>query len=109
VTLPGPERFLRKTRLLVLLLVVAVIYTVVPQTRTLTGNSRIDGQLGVVLGLFICAQPAANGVDVLFFDREALRRLSSGWLGIGWLLLNLFVLLCGWFVIVLGASFLGAR
>ena len=28
--------------------------------RTLTGNNKLDGSLGVLLGLFICAHPAAN-------------------------------------------------
>jgi hypothetical protein len=101
---PGVDSYLRKTRKLLLLALVAVGYSALMQAGTITGSERLDGQVGVMLGLYICSNPAANGVDVLFFDRTALRRLSSGWAGIGWLLLNLFVLTAGWFVIVVGAG-----
>jgi hypothetical protein len=69
----------------------------------LTGVSLLDGSIGVVLGLFICSRPAGNAVDMLFYERGAFRRLTSGWAGIGWLSLNLLVLFVGWLVIVSGA------
>jgi len=72
-------------------------------TPTLTGISLLDGSIGVVLGLFICSRPAGNAVDMLFYERGAFRRLTSGWAGIGWLALNLLVLFVGWLVIVSGA------
>jgi len=76
---------------------------------TLTGVSLLDGSIGVVLGLFICSRPAGNAVDMLFYERGAFRRLTSGWAGIGWLALNLLVLFVGWLVIVSGAMRFAGR
>lgn len=70
--------------------------------RTLTGVPLLDGGIGVILGLYICSQPAANAVDMLF-ERGLLRRIGSEWLRAGWLALNLLVLALGWTVIVTGA------
>jgi hypothetical protein len=53
-------------------------------------------------GLYICSHPAANAVDLLFFQRAALRQMSSEWPGIGWLGLNLLVLVIGWVAIMIG-------
>lgn len=72
--------------------------------HTLTGINIVDGSMGVLLGLYICSHPAANAVDLLFFERGALHQLSSEWSGIGWLALNFLVLLAGWVVIVIGAT-----
>ena len=68
------------------------------------GNDRLVGSIGVLLGLYICSQPAANAVDLLFFQRGAVRQLSKAWSGIAWLALNLLVLLVGWLVIVIGTT-----
>jgi hypothetical protein len=56
----------------------------------------------VALGLYICAHPAANAVDMLFFERDTLRRVSSEWPVVRWLALNLLVLLTGWMVVFVG-------
>jgi hypothetical protein len=60
----------------------------------------------VALGLYICAHPAANAVNMLFFERDiardALRNVRSDWPLIRWLALNLFVLLVGWMVVFVG-------
>jgi hypothetical protein len=69
-----------------------------------TGNNRAIGSIGVLLGLYICAQPAANAVDLLFFQRGAVRQVSREWSGVGWLALNALVLLIGWLVIVIGTT-----
>jgi hypothetical protein len=53
-----------------------------------------DGSIGVALGLNVCAHPAANGMNVLSSERDLLRRLSV-WCALGWLALNLLVLLAG--------------
>ena len=34
-----------------------------------------DGSVGVLLGLYICSQPAANGIDLMFMQRGAFRRI----------------------------------
>ena len=76
---------------------------------SLTGQRLVDGSIGVVLGLYICSRPAGNAVDLLFYQRGELQRLTSGWRGIGWLALNLLVLFAGWLVIVVGAVRFAAR
>jgi hypothetical protein len=70
----------------------------------LTGMTLFDGSVGVVLGLYICSHPAANGIDLMFLQRGALRRAATQWSGIEWLALNALVMLVGWVVIVVGAA-----
>ena len=72
--------------------------------HSLTGTYTLDGAIGVALGLYICSRPAANAIDVLFFERDALRQISSDWSEVGWLALNVVVLVIGWLVIVIGAT-----
>jgi hypothetical protein len=69
----------------------------------LSGSRLVEGSLGVLLGLFICSNPAGNAVDMFFFERGALRRATTEWGSLGWLALNLLVLLLGWLVIFMGA------
>ena len=70
----------------------------------LTAGSLVDGSVGVVLGLYICSQPAANGIDLLFLQRGAFRRAVRQSSGVEWLVLNAVVMVVGWIVIVVGAS-----
>ena len=72
--------------------------------RTLTGNNKLDGSIGVLLGLFICAHPAANLLDVLLFTDSAGGGGSSWRSALAWLALNLLVLFSGWNVIVIGTT-----
>lgn len=69
----------------------------------ITGVPLWDGIIGVLLGLYICSHPSANAIDMLFFRRYDLRQMISGWPGVGWLVLNLLVMLVGWLIIVIGA------
>src|SRR5262245_11888219 len=66
----------------------------------LTGEPKLDGAIGVVLGLYTCSHPAANAIDALFYARGALARAS--WLALGWLTLNGAVMLVGWLAIGAG-------
>jgi hypothetical protein len=70
----------------------------------LLGNDRLTGSLGILLGLYIASQPAANGLDLLLFmhaeEREAIAATRTGQL---WLGLNLLTLLAGWAVIFAGS------
>jgi hypothetical protein len=100
----GQRRHKRDAGVLWVLILVATVYSGLLRTlRTLTGISMLDGSIGVALGLYICAHPAANGVNMLFFERDTLRHLSE-WSVIRWLALNLVVLLAGWMVIFLGLT-----
>ncbi|HEY3080974.1 MAG TPA: hypothetical protein VGM69_13860 [Chloroflexota bacterium] len=69
---------------------------------TLTGARIVDGMVGVMLGLYVCSHPAANAIDVLFYSRGPLGRIS--WSALGWVALNGLVLLVGWLAIVAGAA-----
>lgn len=77
----------------------AVLFTVGP----LTGEAFVDGAIGVVLGLYVCSHPAANVLDLLFVDGGVVRRGSEE-RGIAWYILNLLVLLAGWFVVWTGLT-----
>ena len=72
--------------------------------HTLTGNNKLDGSLGVLLGLFICAHPAANLLDALLFSGSTGPENSSWQSTLGWLALNLLVLFSGWNVIFIGTT-----
>jgi hypothetical protein len=99
------SRLQRNVKVLWAMLLLAAIYSsLVHFWFATTGNDRLIGSIGVLLGLYICSQPAANAVDLLFFQRGAVRQLSRDWSGIGWLALNALVLLVGWLVIVIGAT-----
>jgi hypothetical protein len=69
-----------------------------------TGQYRIDGIVGVLLGLYICSYPAANGIDLIFADRGGVKRVFSRRSGFVWLTLNTLLIIVGWFVIFVGAS-----
>ena len=87
------------------MVLLAIAYTgLLHYLHTLTGISVLDGSMGVILGLYICSHPAANAVDMLFFERYNLRQISSEWSGVGWLALNALVLLAGWMVIFIGLT-----
>lgn len=70
----------------------------------LTGNVRLDGSLGMLLGLYVCSHPAANMLDMLLFmtadTREGITSTRSGQF---WLALNALTLLAGWVAIFSGA------
>jgi len=98
------HRHRRNTRILWALALLAAVYiALLSYLHTLTGSSLLDGIIGVLLGLYICSRPAANAVDMLFFERGALRQLSE-WSGIGWLALNMLVFLLGCAVIITGTT-----
>src|SRR5262245_58806005 len=69
-----------------------------------TGTTLFDGSVGVVLGLYICSHPAANGIDLLFLQRGAFRRALKQSSGVEWLMLNVLVMFVGFMVIVVGAA-----
>jgi len=80
-----------------------------PLLPSLTGNSRLDGLLGVVLGLYVCSHPAANLLDLLLFSRQSAPHFNSRASLLGWLALNLVVLAAGWMDIFFGATQLASR
>jgi hypothetical protein len=95
-------RHRRNTGTLWGLLALAIAYSgLLRFLHALTGVAMLDGSIGVALGLYMCAHPAANAVNMLFFERDILQHLSQRAV-VGWLALNLLVLLAGWMVIFIG-------
>jgi hypothetical protein len=98
-----PGQSPRKAGVLWALILVAILYVALLRLLpTLTGRLVWDGGIGVALGLFICAHPAANAINMLFFERAALQQVSSDRPLMRWLALNLLVLLVGWMVVFAG-------
>jgi len=91
------------------MVLLAIAYTgLLHYLHTLTGIPMLDGSMGVTLGLYICSHPAANAVDMLFFERYNLRQITER-SGVGWLAMNTLVLLAGWVVIFIGLTRLVER
>jgi hypothetical protein len=85
------------------LIVLAIAYSsLLRYLPTLTGITLLDGWIGIALGLYVCAHPAANAINLLFFERDRLYQAASDWPLIRWLALNLIVLLVGWMTIFSG-------
>jgi hypothetical protein len=70
----------------------------------LTGNDNVNGLGGVFLGLFIASFPAANFLDMILFEEMMQRWKNLKHEDIRWVLLNLFVLLVGLIVVVVGTK-----
>lgn len=77
--------------------------------QSLTGNPRLDGLLGVVLGLYLCSHPASNFLDLILFARQSAPHFPSRSSLLVWLALNLILLAAGWMDIFLGATQLATR
>ena len=91
----------RNYKMLAVVIVLALVYIVWMYARhTITDMPRLDGIIGVLLGLFICSRPAANYLDLLFTRNRSSSERSL----LGWLILNGVVLFAGWLVITIGAT-----
>ena len=71
---------------------------------TVTGVARVDGGLGVLLGLYAGAHPAANGIDLIFSSRRGRRGHAGPVNSVIWLLLNAVVLAASLFAVIVGAA-----
>ena len=99
----GRSRPERNSWILWALTLLAIIYgSALRYLGALTGSPQLDGIIGVILGLYVCSHPAANAVNMLFFDRHALRQATSEGSMAGWMALNLLTLAAGWMIIYAG-------
>ncbi len=97
------KKRLNKSVLLCFLVLVALVYGYLLNAQNfMPGTSTRDGIIGVLLGLFICSQPAANFLDALLFGRYLQIQHSAIALELFWWALNVLVLLVGWNVIFIG-------
>jgi hypothetical protein len=70
----------------------------------ISSSNRLDGTLGILLGLFIGSQPAANMLDILLFMKADTREsLISTNTGRFWLFMNLLTIFAAWAVVFTGA------
>jgi hypothetical protein len=70
---------------------------------TLAG-ARVDGAVGVLLGLYAGAHPAANGIDLIFSSRRGRWKSAGPVNSVVWLLLNAAVLAASLFAVIMGAA-----
>ncbi len=92
------------------LVVLAIVYgAAVFYRRALVGPNRLDGMVGVVLGLYICSNPAANFLDLLFFSGSSGGQFPSRRAAVLWVALNVLVVLVGWVVIFIGTTQFAGR
>ncbi|MGA2111700.1 MAG: hypothetical protein ABSG98_06065 [Anaerolineales bacterium] len=100
----------RNNALILALALLAVAYVLLLDLLpSLTGSLRLDGLLGVLLGLYVCSHPAANLLDLLLFPRQSAPYFASKTSLLGWLALNIIVLAAGWIDIFLSATQLASR
>lgn len=91
------------TLTLLLLILAALAYgALIATLHTISGVKKLDGILGVLLGLFIASFPAANMLDLLFFARAEMRGSLSLRAYRLWWLLNGLVLLAAWYAVTTG-------
>ncbi len=85
--------------------VLGIVYgTVFALRPAWLGRPLLAGSIGVLLGLYICSHPAANGIDLLFYGRTSRFVERTAQAETLWLLLNFAVLLVGLMVIIIGAT-----
>ena len=68
----------------------------------LTGIQQLDGVFGVLLGIYTCAHPAANLLDMALYHHGLPGPISSKSAYVRWWALNIAVVLVGWVTIVTG-------
>lgn len=91
-----------RTGSLATLFVIAVAYLAWQASLTaITENDRLYGFAGILLGLFICARPATNAIDVLIYERHSWRHVMKGTRGFAWLCLNALVMLAGCLTVIM--------
>ena len=76
---------------------------------TIAGIARVDGAIGVLLGLYAGAHPAANAIDLIFSSRRGLHPEGGPWTSVVWLLLNAVVLAASLFAVIVGAAQFSVR
>jgi len=99
------QRHKRNTPWLLAMIPLAALYAALYLgLRTITGQLKLDGIIGIVLGLYICSHPAANMVDRLVFGRYLFQPGQARRAVILWWGLNLLVMLAGFAVIFGGMT-----
>ena len=98
-----PKRRRSITTLFGLILLALVYGSLEYFQHTVTGATRLDGIIGVMLGLYICSVTAANVLDMFFEWSRNHRQDSAGLARQLWLPFNILTLFSGLVVIFMGA------
>lgn len=95
-----------RLRSLLVMLFLGTVYCVWFYLRQpLPGSFRLDGTIGVFLGLYIASYPAGNMLDLLLFIQADVReQILTTASGRAWLALNALVFLVAWLVIFIGIT-----
>lgn len=99
-----PQQAYSARKLWVLIVLAVILFGLYYFRPTLTGNSEIDGLLGVCLGLYICSHPTANYLDILIFSGHVTLLDTLKHSAFSWLALNALVMLVGFLSIVAGTT-----
>ncbi len=100
----------RKIKMLWAMVLLAIAYgSLAYYHRMLVGVNRLDGSIGVLLGLYICSHPAANMLDLLFFSSSVGYQFTTRRSMLFWLGLNALVFVVGWVVIFVGTTQFAGR
>lgn len=87
------------------LVLMAIVYAVLVHAMpTVTGSVRMDGLIGVLLGLYICSHPAANFLDMVLYGGRNAPKFSSLRSALLWLAVNMLAMAAGWFAIFIGVT-----
>lgn len=93
----------RNAKILWGLIAAAILVWIIFQIWPLvTGIPELDGLLVVAFGLYICSRAAANFLTVILYELKARRWIALTRADIGWLGLNVLVLLCGLMLVIMG-------
>jgi len=93
----------QKSLFLTWLLLLAVAYSILLYIHlSLTGAHHIDGTIGVIMGIYVCAHPAANVLDFILYGKHLLLEKITLRPMIMWWMLNSLVMFLGLLVFVLG-------
>ena len=99
----GIDWIKQKSRFLTWLLALAVAYSTLLQVHfSLTGANRLDGTIGVIMGIYVCAHPAANVLDFFLYGKHLLLEKITIRPMLVWWMLNSLVMFLGLLVFVLG-------
>jgi hypothetical protein len=92
-----------KVRFLAWLIELGLVYTGLLHFHIrLTSIHELDGILGILLGIYTCAHPAANLLDIAIYHHSLPPQIASKSAYVRWWALNIAVLLVGWVTIVTG-------
>ena len=67
----GKEWISPKLKFLFFILFLSIIYNgLLTISFPVTGDHRIDGIIGITIGIYVCAHPAANLLDFVLYGRH---------------------------------------